>query len=248
MIAREEPFAGELVADALRELSVELHIGERATSVSRAGDTVTVGLESGREVTGEELLVAVGRIPHTDDLGLETVGLEPGKAVEVDASMRVAEQPWLYAIGDANGRALLTHIGKYHARVAADNIQGRDIAAIQDGPGSPRVIFTDPQVAAVGHTLASAGDAGLKVRAVDKPTSANAGASFYGRETPGTARLVIDEDRDIVVGATFTGFEVAEFLHAATIAVIGEVPLERLRHAVPSFPTRSEVWLGLLES
>ncbi|HVS27910.1 MAG TPA: hypothetical protein VHE14_00030 [Solirubrobacteraceae bacterium] len=110
------------------------------------------------------------------------------------------------------------------------------------------MIFTDPQVAAVGHTLASAGDAGLKVRAVDKPTSANAGASFYGRETPGTARLVIDEDRDIVVGATFTGFEVAEFLHAATIAVIGEVPLERLRHAVPSFPTRSEVWLGLLES
>jgi pyruvate/2-oxoglutarate dehydrogenase complex dihydrolipoamide dehydrogenase (E3) component len=110
------------------------------------------------------------------------------------------------------------------------------------------VIFTDPQVCAVGHTLASAQAAGLNVRAVDVATQGNAGASFYGREARGTARLVVDEDRGVIAGATFTGPEIADFLHAATIAVVGDVPLERLVHAVPSFPTRSEVWLYLLEA
>jgi pyruvate/2-oxoglutarate dehydrogenase complex dihydrolipoamide dehydrogenase (E3) component len=150
-----------------------------------------------------------------------------------------------------NGRALLTHMGKYQARIAADAILGVGgpcIALTAEGERSPRVIFTDPQVAAVGYTLAAAQEAGLNARAVDVPTQGNAGASFYGRDSsPGTARLVVDDDRGIAVGATFTGAEVAEFLHAATIAVIGEVPLERLFHAVPAFPTRSEVWLYLLE-
>jgi dihydrolipoamide dehydrogenase len=109
------------------------------------------------------------------------------------------------------------------------------------------VIFTEPQIAAVGHTLASAREAGLSVRAVDQPVGANAGGSFIGHEAPGTVRIVIDEERRVIVGATFTGVEVSESLHAATIAVIAEVPLERLWHAVPCFPTRSEVWLRLLE-
>ncbi len=146
-----------------------------------------------------------------------------------------------------NNRALLTHMGKYQARAAADVILGKEARVTEDGPVSPRVIFTDPQVAAVGHTLQSAQDAGLNVRAVDRETSLNAGGSFYGRDTPGTTRLVIDEDRRVLVGATFVGADVADFVHAATIAVVGEVPLERLWHAVPSFPTRSEVWLNLLE-
>ena len=146
-----------------------------------------------------------------------------------------------------NGRVLLTHMGKYQARIAADVILGKEARLVSDGPGSPRVIFTDPQVAAVGHTLQSAQEAGLDVRAVDVSTSGNAGASFYGRDAPGTVRLVIDESRGLLVGATFTGTEIADFLHAATVAVVGEVPLERLAHAVPSFPTRSEVWLNLLE-
>jgi len=142
---------------------------------------------------------------------------------------------------------LLTHMGKYQARAAADVIQGGDSRVTWDGPISPRVIFTDPQVAAVGHTLQTAQDAGLNVRVVDRDTSGNAGASFYGRETQGTCRLVIDGDRKVIVGATFTGFEVADFIHAATIAIVGEVPLKTLWHAIPSFPTRSEVWLNLLE-
>jgi dihydrolipoamide dehydrogenase len=139
-------------------------------------------------------------------------------------------------------------MGKYQARVAAEAILGREVSAAQDGTVAPRVVFTDPQVAAVGHTLASAREAGLRVRAVDVPTAANAGASFHGKDAPGTARLVVDEDRRVLVGATFTGPEVAESLHAATIAVVGAVPLARLWHAVPSFPTRSELWLALVEA
>jgi pyruvate/2-oxoglutarate dehydrogenase complex dihydrolipoamide dehydrogenase (E3) component len=109
------------------------------------------------------------------------------------------------------------------------------------------VIFTDPSVAAVGHTLASAREAGLNVRTVDRPTGATAGSSFVGRNAPGTTRLVVDEDRGVLVGATFVGPDVADMLHAASVAVVGEVPMDRLAHAIPSFPTRTEVWLGLLE-
>jgi pyruvate/2-oxoglutarate dehydrogenase complex dihydrolipoamide dehydrogenase (E3) component len=249
LIAREEPFASEQVEQALRERGVEVHIGVKAVAVRADAGEVEVELESGDRVRGDELLVAIGRRPSTAELGLETVGLEPGPPIEVDASMRAND--WLYAIGDVNGRALLTHMGKYQARVAADVILGDGsscIAMTADGERSPRVIFTDPQVAAVGYTLAAAQEAGLNVRAVDVPTQGNAGASFYGRDSsPGTVRLVVDEDRRIAVGATFTGPEVAEFLHAATIAVVAEVPLDRLFHAVPAFPTRSEVWLYLLE-
>ena len=198
----------------------------------------------------EQLLVAVGREPNTTDIGVETIGREPGKPIEVDDSMRAEE--WLYAIGDVNGRALLTHMGKYHARIAADVILGYPsgcVASNADGARSPRVIFTDPHVAAVGYTLDAAQQDGLNVRAVDVPTQGNAGASFYGRDDArGTARLVVDDDRNIIVGATFTGPEIAEFLHAATIAVVGEVTLDKLFHAVPAFPTRSEVWLYLLEA
>jgi pyruvate/2-oxoglutarate dehydrogenase complex dihydrolipoamide dehydrogenase (E3) component len=247
LISREEEFASEQVADALRQAGVELHLGARATSVSRAERQVRLQLESGKALVGDELLAAVGRRPHTDDLGLETVGLAPGRPVEVDDRMRAQGSEWLFAVGDVNGRVQLTHAGKYQARVAADVILGRDARATADGALSPRVIFTDPSVAAVGHTLASAREAGLDVRAVDHPTAAVAGASFHGRNAPGLARLVVDEERRVLAGATFTGPDVAELLHGATVAVVGEVPLERLWHAIPSFPTRSEVWLRLLE-
>jgi dihydrolipoamide dehydrogenase len=157
------------------------------------------------------------------------------------------EGEWLYAVGDVNGRALLTHISKYHGRVAADNILGKSATATADGAQSPRVLFTEPQVAAVGHTLASAREEGIDARVTDVPTSGTAGASFLGRNMPGTSRLVVDQRRRVLVGATFVGFETAGFLHAATIAITGEVPLDRLWHAIPAFPTRSEVWLKLME-
>jgi dihydrolipoamide dehydrogenase len=252
LIANEEEFASGQVKDSLQALGVQAILGVKAAAVRReeSAGPVTLELEGGRSFTGEELLVAIGRAPHTQEIGLEELGLEPGKSVEVDDTMRVPGHGWLYVVGDANGRVLLTHMGKYQGRLAADHILGRAGATSvlrSDGRLSPRVIFTEPQVAAVGHTLQSAQVAGLNVRAVQTPTEGSAGGSFVGHDAPGTARIVVDEDRRVIVGATFTGVEVAESLHAATIAVIGEVPLGRLWHAVPCFPTRSEMWLNLLE-
>jgi pyruvate/2-oxoglutarate dehydrogenase complex dihydrolipoamide dehydrogenase (E3) component len=250
VLAREEPFAAAAVDAALRDRGVVVLTGVTATQVQRptAGGEVTLSLDDGRELVGDELLVAVGRRPATAAIGLEAIGLEPGGYLHVDGRMCVEGHPWLYAIGDVNGRALLTHMGKYQARVASLVIDGGDARATQDGPGSPRVTFTDPQVAAVGMTEAAAREAGLQVRTVSYPSSGTAGASFVGRATPGSSQLVVDTARDVIVGATFVGFEVAEWLHAATIAVTGEVPIARLWDCVPAFPTRSEVWLRLLEA
>ena len=248
LLAREEPFAGEQVCAALRANGVAVHLGRRATAVARAADGgFTVDLDDGTCVSGDELLAAIGRRPRTEDLGLELAGLQAGRAVEVDDRLRVPGVPWLYAIGDVTARAQLTHIGKYHGRVVADVICGRDARARYDDERAPRVVFTDPQVAAVGHTLAGALASGLDAVAVDVASDATAGASFHGRGAGGTARLVVDRDREVVVGATFTGADVGEWLQAATIAVTAETTIDQLADAVPAFPTRSEIWLQLLD-
>jgi pyruvate/2-oxoglutarate dehydrogenase complex dihydrolipoamide dehydrogenase (E3) component len=248
LLPREEPFAGKQVEDSLRDnWGVEVRCSCQANTVSREDSTVVAELDDGGTVEGAEILVAVGRKPRTEEIGLESVGIEAGGNLEVDDTLRVPGHDWLYAVGDVNGRALFTHMGKYQAWVVAERILGREQEAIAEGLGSPRVTFTDPQVAAVGKTLAESKEAGLNASATDVETGATAGASFYGRGTAGTTRIVVDEDRKVIVGATFVGFEVADFLHAATIAVVGEVPLERLRHAVAAYPSRSEVWLKLLE-
>jgi dihydrolipoamide dehydrogenase len=247
VIPTEEPFASDEVAESLRERGVELHLGARAESVRRNG-AFEVALDGGEAVSGEALIVAVGRKPRVTDIGLESVGVEVHGYLETDDGLRVGGREWLYAVGDVNGRALFTHMAKYQARIAADVILGRDAEAKADRTPAPRVAFTDPEVAAVGHTLASARQAGIDARAVDTETAANAGASFRGRNTTGTSRLVVDEERGVLVGATFVGPEVGEMLHAATVAIAGEVPLARLWHAVPAFPTRNEVWLKLMEA
>ena len=248
ILATEEPFASEQVSAGLERAGVEIRTGAKATAVARGeSGQVSLRLEGGAELRGDELLVAVGRRPRTDDIGLETAGVASGGYLEVDDQLRVAGSDWLYAIGDVNGRALLTHMGKYQARIAADHILGADVAATCDKLGSPRVVFTEPQVAAVGRTLAAAKQAGIDARVVDVETAASAGASFVGRNADGNSRIVVDEKRRVIVGATFVGPGIAESLHAATIAVTAEVPLDRLWHAVPAFPTRSETWLKLLE-
>ena len=197
----------------------------------------------------DEVLVAIGRTPRTADLGLETVGLEPGKHVEVDESLRVPGRDWLYAVGDVNGRALLTHMGKYQARLAADAILGKQVRLRSDGGGvAARDLHRPAGRRGRPHARGRARRPGCACASVEVETSGNAGGSFIGKGAPGTARIVVDEDRGVVVGATITGAEVAEALHAATIAVVGEVPLDDLWHAVPAFPTRSELWLRLLEA
>jgi dihydrolipoamide dehydrogenase len=250
LIAGEEGFASEMLAQALVDAGVAVHLGATATGADRADPTgpVTLGLQDGSSLAAEELLVAVGRRPLSERMGLEAVGVEGGGYVAVDGSLRVGGKDWLYAVGDVNGRSLLTHMGKYQARQAARAILGESAELRSDGRCSPRVIFTEPQIAAVGHTLASARAAGIDARAVDVDAEGNAGGSYIGHGAPGRARIVTDEARGVLVGATFAGVEMAESLHAATIAVIGEVPVERLWHAVPCFPTRSEMWLYLLEA
>ena len=237
LLGRMEPFAGELVAEGLRGTGVEIRLGVTAASVRRDAAGVTVGLDDGQEVTGDELLVAAGRRPRTDDLGLGAVGLAPGRYVEVDDSMRVPGSPWLYAAGDVNGRALLTHMGKYQARVCGDVIAARAGGEPDDGPSLratgpvPQVVFTDPQACSVGPTEADARRAGRVVRSVSVDLGAVAGAALLAEGYRGRASLLVD-DADVVVGATFVGQDVAELLHSAPIAVVGEVPLSRLWHAL----------------
>lgn len=250
LLAREEAFAGEEVAAALRgRFGVDVRTGALAEKFAAGGAGVVVELSGAGTVEAEQILIAVGRVPHTAALGLDAAGVEAGEHgfLATDERLRVGGRDWLYAIGDVNGRALFTHVGKYQAWVAAENLLGREAALAAEAIGPPRVTFTDPQVAAVGKTLEQAQAAGLDARAVDVPTDGSPGASFQGKGTGGTSRLVVDRGGERIVGATFTGFETADFLHAATIAIVAEVPIPRLRHAVAAYPTRSEVWLKLLE-
>lgn len=253
LLERMEPYAGELVADGLRETGVDIRYDASAASVRRDSGGVTVVLEDGGEVTADELLVAVGRRPRTGDLGLDTVGLEPGSSVEVDDSMRVPGSDWLYAAGDVNGRALLTHMGKYQARVCGDVIVARAAGGPDDGPALratgpvPQVVFTDPQACSVGPTEADARRAGLVVRTVSIDLGGVAGAALLADGYRGRASLLVGEG-DVVLGATFVGQEVAELLHSATVAVTAGLSLQQLWHAVPSYPTVSEAWLRLLEA
>ena len=247
LIPREEPFAGEELRQALTARGVDVRTGARAETVRRRGPEVSLILSDGQAVRGEEILVAAGRRPLTLDLGLETVGLQPGRVIEVNDRLGVPGLPWLYAIGDVNGRSLLTHMGKYQAHVLSEILDGHAVAASRDDATAPRVIFTDPQVAAVGLTLQAALRQGVDARAYDVPSSGTAGAAFYGSNTPGTARIVVDEHQGVIVGATFTGTDVADWLQAATVTIISKTPVELLWQAVPAFPTRSEVWLKLLE-
>jgi pyruvate/2-oxoglutarate dehydrogenase complex dihydrolipoamide dehydrogenase (E3) component len=268
LLANNEPFAGELVADSLEKLGVHLHLGVSPTEVHRTpGQTVALTLSDGEELVTEEVLVATGRVPQTGDLGLENIGLAANEWLHVDDSMLVhgadntaLEGDWLYAVGDVNHRALLTHQGKYQARIAGDAIAARAkgvrvsgdpwsaCTATADHQSVPQVTFTDPEVASVGLTAAQAEKAGYRTRVVDYAISNVAGASINADGYVGQARMVVDEDRHVLLGVTFVGADVGELLHSATIAIVGEVTIDRLWHAVPSYPTLSEVWLRLLES
>ena len=272
MLARDgvlplaEPFAGERVVESLRDAGVSVRLGAEAGSVKRDG-TVHITLTDGQQVEADELLVAIGRTPNTQDIGLDAVGLTSGAWLTVDDTLRVVGDDgapvgdgWLYAAGDVNRRVLLTHQGKYQARAVGDVIVARAKGeAVEDGRWGrhvataderavPQVVFTEPEVASVGLTAAAAMAAGLRIRVVDHDLGAVAGSALHADGYRGHARMVVDEDRKVIVGFTLVGPDVAELLHAATIAVVGEVPLDRLWHAVPAYPTVSEVWLRLLEA
>jgi pyruvate/2-oxoglutarate dehydrogenase complex dihydrolipoamide dehydrogenase (E3) component len=252
LLAREEPFAGKEVREAFEGEGIAVITSARVTAVHRAGakDSVAATLEDGRTVEADEILVAVGRRPNTKDVGAGTVGLKPGEWLGVDERLRVkgVDGDWLYAVGDVCGLALLTHMGKYQGRLVGDIIAGRDVRDVADLRAIPRVTFTDPQVAAVGLTEADARKSGIDVKVVSYGTGGVSGAYTRGNGIKGTSQIVVDDKRRVIVGATFTGPDVQEIVHAATIAIVAEVTLDQLWHAVPSFPTVSEVWLRLLEA
>ncbi|MGR6913782.1 dihydrolipoyl dehydrogenase family protein [[Actinomadura] parvosata] len=259
LLNRMEPFAGDLLAESFAEAGIDVRTHTDVVRVERPepGGKVTVHLPEGPPLEADELLVATGRHPATRNLGLASVGLPEDRPVEVDDSLRATgvEGGWLYAVGDVNGRALLTHMGKYQARICGDVIaaraRGDELPAMRDlagGYGAPQVVFTDPQICAVGRTEEAARADGFRVRVVDYDMGAVTGAYLLGDGYRGKARAVVDEDRKVLLGVTFAGPGAAELLHAATIAVTAEVPLDRLWHAVPSFPTVSEIWLRLLET
>jgi dihydrolipoamide dehydrogenase len=255
VLANNEPEVGTRVMQALRDAGVDVRTGTSARQVSRDG-TVTVSLDDGTTIEADEVLVAAGRRANTDDLGLESIGLTPGDWLTVDDTMRVDGIDWLYAAGDVNHRALLTHMGKYQARVAgtviAARAKGEQVtgawtkhAATADHDVVPQVVFSDPPVASVGLTEKAARAKGLDVTTVSYEIGDTAGGSLYADDNPGWAQLVVAGDR--LVGATFYGPGVTEMVHAATVAIVGEVPLQRLWHAVSSYPTQTEVWLRLLD-
>ena len=270
MLRAMEPFAGEAVTAGLRGLGATVRLGVTPERVERDADgAVVVTLAGGGTVVADEVLVATGRQPRSTGIGVESVGLEPGEWIHVDDTLAVtaasvvdadAAVPWLYAVGDVNHRATFTHQGKYQGRAAGDVIAARALGravddarfgahvATADHVAVPNIVYGDPEVAAVGLTAAQAEQAGVDVRLAEVEFSSVSGAGILADGYEGRARLVIDGARDIVVGATFVGQDTAELVHAATVAIVGEVPVDRLWHAVPAFPTMSEVWLRLLES
>lgn len=253
-----EPAAGQFVLDALRERGVTVHLGTEVTAATR-DDVQDTGL--GRRHGGplaldlsgdgpahlevDELLVATGRRPRLDDLALETVGLTPAQVLGGDLP------GWLLTVGDASGEAPLTHWGKYRARVLGDRVRAEATGQIPEPEPSvvpvPQVVFTEPQVAAVGMTAAQAEEAGHRVATAEVGYGSTAGTALIRDDADGTAILVVDADTGIPLGATLVGPEAAELIHPATVAIVGQVPVSVLRHAVPSFPTASELWLRLLE-
>jgi dihydrolipoamide dehydrogenase len=265
LLPRMEPFAADLVSERLRAAGVDLRLATTVdTAVRRGGPSgeVDLTLSDDTSLAVDEILYATGRAPRTEDLGLETVELEPGTWLATDDLYAVTSVPdqWLYAVGDVNRRALLTHQGKYQARIAgaviADRALGRPLdirrwsrhVGTADLEAVPQVVFTDPQIASVGLTTAEAERTGRVVDVVDYQIGHVAGAFQHLDGYQGQARILVDPARGTILGATFAGSGVAELLHSATIAITGEVPLTRLWHAVPSFPTISEVWLRLLET
>jgi pyruvate/2-oxoglutarate dehydrogenase complex dihydrolipoamide dehydrogenase (E3) component len=265
LLPRMEPFVGDFVRRGLTEAGVDVQVGVEVTKLRRPGGTgtVTLELDDGSELEVDEVLFATGRSPLTDDIGLQTVGLTPGSWLDVDDTCRVRDVPdgWLYAVGDANHRALLTHQGKYQARIAgaviAARAAGRSVdatpwsphATTADTSAVPQVFFTDPEAAAVGLSAKEAQQAGYRTRVIDVEIGEVVpGAKLYADGYTGRARIVVDVGRQILLGVTFVGPGVSELLHSATVAVVGQVPIDRLWHAVPCFPTISEVWLRLLEA
>jgi pyruvate/2-oxoglutarate dehydrogenase complex dihydrolipoamide dehydrogenase (E3) component len=238
VLPREPQPLGEALGGVLRRDGIELALGVRATGARRDGGDYVLELDNGGELRGDRLLVATGRRPRVNDLGLETVGIEAdSQGIPVDARLSAGERLW--AIGDINGIWQLTHVGKYQGRVVAANILGEPREANYDAV--PRVVYTDPQAAAVGATEA---DFSATVALSEVPKTATYTRAYA--ESNGFLTLLSDGER--LTGAYALGPEAGEWLQQATLAVRARVPLDVLRDTIQPFPTFSEIYLPALDA
>lgn len=259
LLSGQEPFAGQHVAKALENAGVTISLETNVEACYRPdaedtglgrihGGQVTVqtrGRDGESTVTADEILVATGREPRLNDLNLGSVGL-------TDDDITTGRLPeWLYALGDASGEAPLTHWGKYRARVLGAQIRahalGEEPESVPENVPVPQVVYTDPQVTSVGMKAAEARKDGHEIEVSQLPYNNSAGTSLLRDDAEGAAQIVVDARTGLLLGATFVGPEAAELIHPATVAIVGQVPVHVLRHAVPSFPAASELWLPLLE-
>jgi dihydrolipoamide dehydrogenase len=236
LIPREPAPLGDALAEVLRRDGIELVQGVRATAARRDGDDYVLTLDDGREARGDKLLVATGRRPRTEGLGLETVGVTAGEhGIPTDANLRAAERLWV--VGDATGLWLLTHVGKYQGDVVADNILGHPRVA--DYTAVPRVVYTDPQAASVGATEAPfSGTARLNEIAKTE--------TYTRRYAESNGFLTLLSDGERLVGAYALGPEAGEWLQQATLAIRARVPIEVLRDTIQPFPTFSEIFVSAI--
>jgi dihydrolipoamide dehydrogenase len=222
----------------LRREGIELVLGASATAARREGEDYVLEFDDGRALRGDRLLVATGRRPRVDGLGLETVGVEAdGHGIPVDAHLRVGERLW--AIGDVTGIWPLTHVGKYQGEVVAANILGEPREANYEAV--PRVVFTDPQAAAVG-----AGEARVSATARVSEVAKTATYTRAYAESNGFLTLLSDGER--LTGAYALGPEAGEWLQQATLAIRARVPLDVLRDTIQPFPTFSEIYVAALKA
>jgi len=257
LIDREDPRVGELVADALAADGIDLHVGRQVTRVARRDGATLVELDDHTTLATDVIVVGAGRRPRVGDLGLETVGVEVeveggggsgGHGVAVDEHCRVADAgaEGLWAVGDVTGVALFTHVAKYQARVVADTICGRPRRASYQG--IPRVVFCDPEIAAVGLTHAQAVAQGHDaVTATIGLAEAIARPWTYERDPRGELGLVADRRRQVLLGAWAVAPMAGEWIHQAAIAVRAHIPIDTLLDGVAQFPTYSEAYLAALE-
>jgi len=235
LVPAEEPEASEVIHQALGEDDIALVIGRKAVKVAHDGREFTVTLDDGATVDGERLLVAVGRHAELRDLGLDTVGVDSsGHGIPVDGHMKAADGLW--AVGDVTGHGQFTHVAMYQAAVAVRSILGEP-GPPADYRALPRVTFTDPEVGSVGLTEAQAREAGLNVHVGSTQIPTSARGWIYGDGNEGVVKLVVDTDRDILVGATVAAPAGGETMGALAVAVYGEVPFSSLRHMMYAYPT-----------
>jgi dihydrolipoamide dehydrogenase len=238
VLGREPAPLGEALGEVLRRDGIELALGVHATAARREGDDYVLELDDGRALRGERLLVATGRRPRVDDLGLETVGIEPdGHGIPVDAHLRAGERLW--AMGDVNGAWPLTHVGKYEGEVVAANILGEPREVHYEAV--PRITYTDPQAGAVGATEARYNGTAALSELAKTETYTRAYA-----ESNGFLTLLSDGER--LNGAYALGPEAGEWLQQATLAIRARVPLDVLRDTIQPFPTFSEIYVAALKS